>query len=497
MSQTEVIREFLVQLGYKVDEHGAKKFRDMLSTGTKDALKMGGAVIGVASAIEIFTNEMAKAGESLYFISQRSRASVANLQAVGYAAAGIGSSAEEATSAIEGLSAFMRNTPGAESYLNSLRIQTRGVNGELLDTNDILKSTTSQLNKLPWWLERQYGQQLNIPENYLLQRRLNGKEDARLEEDHLRRLKDAGIQVDSLNQKEHEYRNGWRLLIDDIDIFGSKLESIAIGPATKLLGIMDQIVTGLTNHPLDNMYANRPILKEQTAEEYKKTGDDVKKSWSQGIKSWWNDITDIRVSRTYDEPFGPNLPNTTKNSIYGMWKALGYSDIEAAGMTAQAMAESGGRSIPSLTDPNSFGVYQLDAHRQAMFKAIMGKDIHDATIAEQVKYADIELHGTERGTLDMLRGASSAREAGIIATGFERPSDFIHNGGYNSPTAILRGDMADRIYRDNQASAPVINQTNNITVNGNSDPEKAAAEVGKQITRANQAVTRNVAGALM
>ena len=95
-------------MGFRIDETGAKKFKAGLSDTTKDALKLGGAVIGVGLAIEAFVENMANALAKLFYISERSGATVAGLKATESAFQGIGLQAGVATQAIESVGDALR-----------------------------------------------------------------------------------------------------------------------------------------------------------------------------------------------------------------------------------------------------------------------------------------------------------------------------------------------------------------------------------------------------
>ncbi|WP_346273284.1 mannosyl-glycoprotein endo-beta-N-acetylglucosamidase [Burkholderia multivorans] len=106
--------------------------------------------------------------ERLYFVSQRTGASAANLRGFEFAARNMGVSAEAATGTIENLARFLRNNPAGEGYLATLGVQTRNANGELRDTVDIMSDLGKALASKPTWLASQYGNILGIDENLLL-----------------------------------------------------------------------------------------------------------------------------------------------------------------------------------------------------------------------------------------------------------------------------------------------------------------------------------------
>lgn len=164
----ETIKDFLVSLGFQVDETGARKFDTVIAGTTAHAMKLGVAVEAAAISVVAFTAKIASGLDQLYWASQRTGATVAGIQAIGYAAAQAGSSAEAARGSLESLSRFMRNNPGAEGFLNRLGVQTRDASGNMRDMASIFTGVGQQLNKMPYYRANQYAQMLGIDENTLM-----------------------------------------------------------------------------------------------------------------------------------------------------------------------------------------------------------------------------------------------------------------------------------------------------------------------------------------
>jgi len=168
MAQSTVIREFLVALGFKVDEKGLKKFSDGVEQATKGVKQLVTTISASALAVSVGVSALASKLENLYFVSKRTGAAANSLKAFDFAARNMGISTETAFGAVESLAKFLRNNPAGEGYLATLGVQTRNANGELRDTVDILSDLGAQLAKQPTWLSSQYGSVLGIDEKLLL-----------------------------------------------------------------------------------------------------------------------------------------------------------------------------------------------------------------------------------------------------------------------------------------------------------------------------------------
>ncbi|WP_254218798.1 mannosyl-glycoprotein endo-beta-N-acetylglucosamidase [Burkholderia multivorans] len=158
----------MVALGFKVDEKGLKNFKEGVEGTTKGVKQLIATVSGAALTVSAGVAAFASKLERLYFVSQRTGASAANLRGFEFAARNMGVSAEAATGTIENLARFLRNNPAGEGYLATLGVQTRNANGELRDTVDIMSDLGKALASKPTWLASQYGNILGIDENLLL-----------------------------------------------------------------------------------------------------------------------------------------------------------------------------------------------------------------------------------------------------------------------------------------------------------------------------------------
>jgi hypothetical protein len=168
MSNAETIKDFLVSLGFELDEAGEKKFSAVVAGVTANVLKMGAVVEGAALAVVGFTTKIADGLDKVYFASQRTGASVAGIKALGYAASQLGVDAASAQGSLESLARFIRNSPGAEGFLNRLGVQTRSANGNMRDTSAIFTGLSAKLSSMPYYRANQYAQMLGIDENTLM-----------------------------------------------------------------------------------------------------------------------------------------------------------------------------------------------------------------------------------------------------------------------------------------------------------------------------------------
>lgn len=164
----ETLKDFLISLGFKVDEAGARKFDAVVAGTTLKAIELGVKVEAAALSVVAFTAKIASGLDDLYWDSQRTGATVEGIKQIGYAVSQVGGSVDGARGSLENLARFMRNNPGAEGFLNRLGVQTRDASGNMRDMATIFTGVGQRLSSMPYYRANQYAQMLGLDENTLM-----------------------------------------------------------------------------------------------------------------------------------------------------------------------------------------------------------------------------------------------------------------------------------------------------------------------------------------
>ncbi|EPJ0592558.1 transglycosylase SLT domain-containing protein [Klebsiella pneumoniae] len=164
----ETLKDFLISLGFKVDEAGARKFDAVVAGTTLKAIELGVKVEAAALSVVAFTAKIASGLGDLYWASQRTGATVEGIKQIGYAVSQVGGSVDGARGSLENLARFMRNNPGAEGFLNRLGVQTRDASGNVRDMATIFTGVGQRLSRMPYYRANQYAQMLGLDENTLM-----------------------------------------------------------------------------------------------------------------------------------------------------------------------------------------------------------------------------------------------------------------------------------------------------------------------------------------
>lgn len=107
----DVIKSFLVRIGYKHDEVALKRISEGIGNATKAVFAFGAAIASTAVAVAWGVTRIASNLETLYFASIRTGSSATQLEAFELAARRMGAQAGSGLQSVEALAAFFRNNP--------------------------------------------------------------------------------------------------------------------------------------------------------------------------------------------------------------------------------------------------------------------------------------------------------------------------------------------------------------------------------------------------
>lgn len=224
----EVIREYLVSLGFSLDQQGAKKFAEALGFTNRRALAVTGAIAGITVAAEEMVRSFARSMTNLYYASQRTKTPVAQLQAFKFAAEQVGVSGDDALATIEALSAELRKNPGKQALLDTLGVAAKGVSNL-----ERMHSLVQGLNqKFPYFVAQQFAEQFGIPEHVFFQLTNNYDELIKKEKEHQALLKSLGIDSEAAAVAARKYQQEIGELGLRFDVLKQKA-SAAMLPAFK------------------------------------------------------------------------------------------------------------------------------------------------------------------------------------------------------------------------------------------------------------------------
>ncbi len=508
----ETIREFLVALGFRIDQPTLKKFEDAMTASTLKANLLAASFVGMAKAIAENIQRATKDLESLYYTSIRVGSSATNLKALTQASQDFGVSAEEALGNIESLAQALRTDPGTEAFINHLGVKTRDANHQLRDTVDIANELGQVLAQRPDYMAQQLGELIGLTyrfqkmirdpgwladlekHNRLLEHGGYGQaaRDAALLEQQFREL---GDRWDSLKKRlevhifepflqQGEELSKW------LDQHGPEIEEFvdgiahAIDVAFKIIGpLLGKIAEGW-----HLIFQEVKALGEYLANAFPNIGDKI------GAGFGWL-IDKLGIKDVIDEELGLKPPSAKPSArIAGRGTAPGIArnnpgNLEYRGQEGAVRAGGGpeDRRFAAFRTPED-GL--LAMARQLELDFSRGRTTIEALIA---KYAPPEENDTAAYINDVaskmnLRGRSTLNLQDPAVLSSLMNAMILHENMSNP----YRPDTV-RAAAQEAIGAPVtMNQTNHFTINGAKDPAQTKQAIADALYESNRRMTRNL-----
>lgn len=240
MASSNVLKEFLVKIGFKVDEQKFKNFQEAMRTTGKNAVEMGKNTLAASAVMGASLKLIASQMEGLYFASQRTGASTKELKEFSFAAAQIGVSAEQAQGAIEGLAAARRTNPGLNGLLGSMGIDPRQT-----DNAKTMIQLLVKLHSMPHYQGAQVAALFGIDEGTFNQLEQHLPELQKYLAMREKMFKQAGINPDDITARSHDFMNKFREFTAETgalaDIIGYRL----MPAGEKVIGWLESMVAWL------------------------------------------------------------------------------------------------------------------------------------------------------------------------------------------------------------------------------------------------------------
>lgn len=147
-----ILKEFLVQLGFKVNEAGLAKFNDGVTSASARVGLLAGAVSAASLAVFAGVNSMANKLDELADVAGRIGVTVEEIDKLGYAAALNDSSIDAMTQSLEGLArtaGLAANGLGrGAKVFDKLGINVKDSNGKLKNTADLMREVGEAIKPL-------------------------------------------------------------------------------------------------------------------------------------------------------------------------------------------------------------------------------------------------------------------------------------------------------------------------------------------------------------
>lgn len=545
-----VIREFLIGLGVKVDENEIRKFVSNIEGITGRVLQLGTAVVGMAAVAVTATHKIAEGFEKLNYNAQLSGDSIKNIKALEFGVKQFGGTIEQVGSEFASFAEKFQSNPAFKGFLQSL-----GVNTDQENTK-VFADYVKRLNEMPEnWRRLAYanGAAVQISRE-TLQAFQNGAETQIAV---YKRMADRfGVDFEKMGRDSAKFERGYRTAVEGIAFGWRYLEGLLVSGANDIIEAFDPVqnlfdeinrsfglsggfasvvktagyeltqleriahglLTGVFKPLADIVLLITHLLSGQ----WKAAWGDTKNILSD-LANAVNEIV-VAVASLFSSQLGqwaakklgvaagPDRyasngitatsgattgPSDSAGKAFQMLKGLGLSAAQAAGVVANLMTESNLNPDALGDNGQAYGIQQLHPDRQARFAQLMGKPVQGSSLEEQITFLVREMkEGMESTAWNVLRQSQSPEEAGRAFSMFnERPRD-----AYGE--AMRRGALATSLFNKFVPSTPGIGGNfqftlnSNVNVNGSGDPRTTANLVNQGQSRVWGDATRNFTSAV-
>lgn len=207
MADEQVLKSFLVSLGFKTDQQSQKSMLRTVVEVTASLRNLAAVAVAATAAAGAAIAKMASDLDELYYSSKRIGSSANEIKAFGHAVGQLGGSAEGAVASLENLARNIRQSPGYIGLLRRLGVQTHDSAGNMRDMTVQMVELGEQLRKMPTHLAYQFADLLGIDEKTLLAMREGVGE---FSDEYKALLAATGNDLDGSARDAHEVMQTWR-----------------------------------------------------------------------------------------------------------------------------------------------------------------------------------------------------------------------------------------------------------------------------------------------
>lgn len=438
MSDSAVIREYLVSLGFDIDKVGEKKATNALAGLDKQAIGLGKAVVGVSAAVTSMVTVFAYQMEKMYYSSLKTNSTVGSLQALEYGAKQIGLSGDQMRSSLEGMSRALRTNPGLNGLLGHM-----GINAAGRENSEVFMDLLTKLKQMPFFVASKFGAMFGIgsDELFLL---LNQLDELKAKQEERRRMaKEVGVDTEKAARDSREYANAIRGVEERLGLLGSAVLS-------KLLPSFVSFTQGL-NENLDTL--TKWISKYESLQDAidalldrrdKKTGAFTRRKPK--------NVMDFLLMSPLEVASGKEAAAKPVADPKGMLTSLEKKYALPTGLMDRVWAAESNRSDPRFMNSKAgaMGPFQFMPKTAKEYGVNNPYDFAESADAAAHKYAD--LLKQYKGNLGMAAAAYNYGQGNLASKGIENVYQLgrapVETQGYVSKVA------------------PQVTQQNTITLQG-------------------------------
>lgn len=515
MADQSILREYLVALGFKVNQPQAEKFEKGLQRWDKRATNLARGLASVGVAAQAMVAQFAFSMEKLYYSSKRTDSAAGSIKALEYGASRVGVSTDTMRNSLEAMARNLRANPGLTGLLNSLGVQTKG-----RDKSDVLLDLVTQLKRMPAYVGQQYASLFGIDPDtlFMLQDGLDEMKRASAEREQM--AAEMGVDMDAAALAGKEYANQWREITERAGLFRDVVALALLPTMKEMAGVTKVLLQDwaelVNTQPKQGSLMDRlgeglgvvtPDRVELSAESKARLGigegdDSGSASKDKLLGRLYKRFMKWSGAKKYQTPLADQASvdaaqDTSAFQSGGSGRAVSQQAANASTFQGNEGTEAlFARLERQYQLPTGIldRVWNTESRRGKLMRSPKGAKGHfqfmDATAAQYgVKDPD-DLQQSAQGAARMY--SDLLKQYG----GDARKAAAAYNWGQGNLAKYGLGSAPSetRKYMDAVAgpAQPSVSQEVNVTVHGSSDPQRAALLVREQVDAANAEVIRNM-----
>lgn len=518
-----ILEEYLTRLGFKLDDESYRKFMAGVQRAGAAAVDLGVTVAGAATVVATSIGQIAKQYDALYFASQRTKASVADIKAGEFGFRQIGLTADQSRAQVEGFAQAMRMNPGLRGLLRGMGITTE--NAQEASTQ-LIGRLRAQFGEQGYFVAARMAQMYGIDETTFKQQWTNFEELKRQQAAYRARLQESGVDTQKLAQDSRDFNKALDGVLASMGLIADQTAQKWLPSMTKAISAFDDWVRWAVQMGKEtNGFTSTIISLVAALASLKVAGAALGAVGLGGVGGFLSVLASrlgiagaavaggvyladqankkspgavIGADASLDLLPSFQSPENRKKQAVAYFMSQGWSRQQAVGIVASMWGESKLKEHaynPAGGGKGAIGIAQWRGDRQDQFKKLFGKDLRNATFEEQLKFAQWELTNSEAAAGDMIKRAGTAGQAAMLHSRlYER-----HGSAAEDQR---RAALADQWAAGALGSSPaggaqvIVSQKTEIKVEGSGDPAQVAAKVSDSQGRVNGDLVRNVQGAV-
>ncbi|MCX8501050.1 MAG: phage tail tip lysozyme, partial [Alphaproteobacteria bacterium] len=435
-NSSHVIREYLISIGYKVDDLGERKARDSVegmdknveqlstslsgkdSDGTtrtggkslvasaiaaRDALlrfrKIGLIITGVVGTTTIAMVTFGKSMAELFHSAQRGNTTAKALDVLGHGFKQIGLDADTARASIAQFYSGLISDPAKRYFIQSLGVDVNQ------DSVTAYLQLVERLNAVPdRTLRSALAQRAGIDPGDLEYLRKNWDQLNEAVALYQQRLSESQTNIDKMAEGGKKFDTIWNNLTKSVELLSN---AIRFRLATDFAFLFKGLESGFVKlaERINSLGIFRGILSHIVAAMKATERDAMNTDIRPAINNWINEFNASTLPKDGPSPEGPS-PEELEDRVHpvNVLKLYGYSDTVSRGIVSALQKESGQNLDPKAFNPagggkGAKGIAQWRGSRQDEFKSLFGRDVLKGSQLEQIYFLDKELRDTNLGAM--------------------------------------------------------------------------------------------------